>query len=308
MLKPLPKRIVVALFCGLVAGLTAVTIGEASSPHQEGPVRTDCQECHESVVTHWENSAHGMAAVVPAFQEAWEENGKSPECLSCHTTNYDPATGMWETNGIFCSVCHTDQSGPHPETPMPTDPSSRLCGSCHLDTYDEWQVSVHGEGEMACVNCHNPHTTTLKVGNMRDLCTTCHNEEGHFYSYTAHAQRGLKCTDCHLRVSETPIGEGHGQRLHTFRVDLATCNQCHGEEMHYPVAEDLMADTELMQSAYAPSSAVISEMDPQIVADEPSPQPAQPINYLLVAAVGAGFGAAMMPVAEGWLRRKGSKE
>jgi len=308
MMKPLPKRIVVGLFCGLIASLAAVTIGEANSPRLDGPVRTDCGECHESVVTNWEHSGHGTAAIVPAFQEAWEEKGNSPECLSCHTTNYDPETGEWETDGVSCPVCHSPQSGPHPETPMPIDPSSRLCGSCHIDTHAEWQTSAHGEGEMTCVKCHNPHTTTLKVGNMRDLCTSCHREEGHMYGYTAHAQEGLKCTDCHLRVSESPIGEGHGQRLHTFDVDLITCTQCHSEGLHLPITEEQVADTELMQSAYAPLSGEACEIEQPIITEEPSAQPAQPINYLLVAAVGAGFGAALTPMAEGWLRRRGSKE
>ena len=313
------KRLFVGLCCALVAlALTAIggeagsgsaSYRQASSYRQEGPVREDCQECHESVVENWGDSAHGQAVADPVFQEAWAEAGSPAECLSCHTTNYDPETGEHDGDGIMCTTCHSGQSGPHPETPMPTDPSSRLCGTCHIDTHAEWETSAHGEGELSCVRCHNPHTTTLKEGNMRDLCTTCHTDEGHFYGYTGHAMEGLECVDCHLRVSESPMGEGHGQRLHTFDVDLATCTQCHGEEMHFPVTEASAADTtDLMRTAYAPAGEEACVVEEGAVIEDPAPQPAQPLNYLLVAAVGMGFGAAVTPVAENWYRRLSSRD
>jgi predicted CXXCH cytochrome family protein len=313
MRKRLVLRLTVGFCCALVAlAITALSSEAGAGPgdyQQEGPVRNDCQECHGSVVAHLQESSHGQAAVDPVFQEAWAEAGNPAECLSCHVTDYDPETGEYEGDGIACTTCHYGQSGPHPETPMPTDPSSRQCGTCHIDTYAEWQTSAHGEGEMACVRCHNPHTASLKEGNMHDLCTTCHTDEGHFYTYTGHAQEGLTCTDCHLRVSGSAMGEGHGQRLHTFEVDLATCTQCHGQEMHAPTTEVAGAASvdEVMQTAYAPLGESC-EYEEGAVVEEPAPQPAQPLNYLLVAAVGMGFGAAVTPVAENWYHRLRSKD
>lgn len=318
MQKRLVMRLIVGLCCALVALAVTAMSGEAgasqSDTRQEGPVRTDCQECHESVVEHQGESAHGQAASDPVFQEAWAEAGNPAECLSCHATSFDPESGEYQGDGIACATCHFGQSGPHPETPMATDPSSRLCGTCHIDTHAEWQISAHGEGELSCVRCHNPHTTTLKEGNMQDLCTTCHTDEGHFYSYTGHAAEGLQCTDCHLRVSDGPMGEGHGQRLHTFEVDLATCTQCHGDGLHFPTAATAAGESdraEVMRTAYAPLDEAACQMENGAVVEQPAPQPAQPLNYLLVAAVGMGFGAAVTPVAESGFRRffpKDSKE
>jgi predicted CXXCH cytochrome family protein len=314
MRKRLKLRLIVGFFCALVAlAITAIS-GEAgsntSSFRQEGPVRTDCQQCHGSMVTQLEESKHGQAASDAVFQAAWAEAGNPVECLSCHVTTYDPETGTYEGDGLSCTSCHYGQTGPHPETPMPTDLSSSQCGTCHVDTYAEWQASGHGEGELTCVRCHNPHTATLKEGNMHDLCTSCHTDEGHFYTYTGHAQRGLTCTDCHLRVSGSPMGEGHGQRLHTFDVDLATCTECHGQEMHGPADQDSAAGAaEVMRTAYAPSTeSACTAGEEGAIIDEPAPQPAQPFNYVLVAAVGMGFGAAVTPVAEGWFRRFGSRK
>jgi hypothetical protein len=147
---------------------------------------------------------------------------------------------------------------------------------------------------------------------MKDLCGTCHTEEGHFYGDTGHAQAGLQCTDCHLRVSNSPLGEGHGQRLHTFGVDLDTCTQCHGMEMHFP-SSNVQADpmSGLMWSTYASEDTEACEtisVNSTPVIGEPAPQPAKPLNYLLVAAVGMGFGMAVTPFAESWHRRFMSKD
>lgn len=315
MLRRLITRFTVGLGCALVAGLLAVAVGEAGGPRQEGPVRTDCNECHESVVNYWEGSAHGQATDDPVFQEAWQEKGSPPECMQCHTTGYDPETGTWKEEGIACTACHFGQTGPHPETPMPTDPSSRMCGTCHVDTYEEWQTSAHGEGELTCVRCHNAHTTSLKVGSMKDLCGTCHTEEGYFFGDTGHAQVGLECTDCHLRVSDTQIGEGHAKRMHTFNVDLETCTQCHGMEMHFPASnEQTNPMSGLMWSVYGSSTNSEAEacegasMNGTPVIEEPAPQPAKPFNYLIIAAVGMGFGMAVTPFAESWYRRFMSKD
>jgi hypothetical protein len=49
-------------------------------------------------------------------------------------------------------------------------------------------------------------------------------------------------------------------------------------------------------------------LEAEAVTEEPAPQPAQPLNYLLVAAVGMGFGAAVTPLAENWYRRLSSKD
>ena len=82
---------------------------------------------------------------------------------------------------------------------MQTDISSRLCGQCHVDTFAEWETSQHGQEELTCARCHNPHSNELRLGSMQDTCRTCHKEETHFFTFTAHAEEGLLCTDCHCK-------------------------------------------------------------------------------------------------------------
>jgi len=181
---------------------------------------------------------------------------------------------------------------------MPTDISSRMCGTCHLDTHAEWEGSVHGQEDLACVRCHSPHTTELRADGVQDLCQSCHNEEAHFFTYTAHADEGLLCSDCHLRVSDSELGDGHGQRVHEFAVDLETCAQCHDEGMHYPV-----------QGAMDGQGGSTLEPEPVLsmasaVPLQAEPDPVSPFGFAVLASlVGMGFGMVIAPWLEKWNRR-----
>lgn len=306
------RKIIVGLCFALPLFLITVAVGEASTRYQEGAApegsEEACKSCHGEIYEQWTDSMHSQAATDLVFQRAWKKEGSPPECLTCHTTGFDLESGTWEEDGIACSVCHAPEAANHPEEIMPTDASSDACGSCHEDTYADWQDSVHGKEELACINCHNPHTADLKVDSSQELCQTCHNEESHFYNFTAHAEEGLLCTDCHLRVADSAtMGEGHSQRKHTFEVDLMSCTQCHGDEMHYPV-QDAMGEEEEPASTtrednilQAGLSLPTSERATRIVDEEP--QSNNPLTYILAIAAGLGVGIIVTPGLDALYRR-----
>jgi len=296
MLTQLIKRV----FIGLCFAIPLGVVGTAVSVQAQSPVPTnaqdDCQGCHETIETHWQESGHAQSINNPVFQQAWQEQGQPKECLACHTTGYDAQTGDYDVDSITCIVCHNPIPANHPEDIMPTDISSRMCGECHLDTYAEWEDSVHGQENLACVRCHSPHTTGLRADSIQDLCQSCHNNEAHFYSYTGHAEEGLLCADCHLRVTEAIMGDGHGQRMHSFAVDLDTCAKCHGESMHYPA----VAAASVGGSLVTTNTAAPMEM-PQL---SPAPEPVSPYGFAIIAAlIGMGFGIVVAPWLESLYRR-----
>ena len=308
------RKIIVSICLALPLLLITAVVSEASVSYQEEPAaeeaaqEEDCQSCHGEIHDEWTDSMHGQAATDLVFRRAWKEEGNPPECLTCHTTGFDLETGTWEQDGVACEACHAPEVANHPEEIMPTDASSDACGSCHEGTYADWRNSVHGAEELACVNCHNPHTTDLKAAGSQALCQTCHNEESHFYDFTAHAEEGLLCTDCHLRVADAPmLGEGHSQRHHTFEVDLLSCTQCHGDEMHYPV-QDAMGDGAEVAPAnreetfvQAGLSLPTSERATRVVDDEP--QSNNPLTYVLAIAAGLGLGIIVTPGLDALYRR-----
>lgn len=238
MILKLSKRLFIGGICAIILAFTTAIITQASPAQQTGGAPDECQECHEEVVSHWQESAHGTSATNMEFQEAWSEANEDPNCLACHTTDFDAATGTYAANAVTCDACHqlAPNAPHHPEQIMLTDVSADLCGSCHLDTFSEFQTSVHGAEDVTCIRCHSQHDTELKAESVQEVCISCHQEESHFYTYTAHAEADLLCTDCHLRVNDAPLGEGHGLREHTFGVDMTTCNDCHESAMHAPSA------------------------------------------------------------------------
>mgnify|MGYP003574002606 CR=1 FL=1 len=294
-------RLFVGLCFALPMGILAVVTVEAQTVDEEEPSGSECEGCHEITQAHWSESAHASSVEDPIFQEAWLKQGSPKECLACHTTGYDPASGLWETESVSCSTCHGPDPGDHPEKIMPTDISSRMCGSCHLDTHTEWEDSVHGQEDLACVRCHSPHTTELRADGVQELCKSCHNDVTHFYGETKHAEEGLLCSDCHLRVSdaaEGAMGDGHGQRVHTFAVDLESCSKCHEEEMHYPSTGAMTPeDNSILETGPALSLAAAVPLNNE-------PDPVSPFGFAVLATlVGMGFGIVVAPWLEKWNRR-----
>ncbi|MCZ7666220.1 MAG: multiheme c-type cytochrome [Chloroflexi bacterium] len=234
MIKHWSIRLLIGLTCGLSLALFTIMVTQAKSAEQVAdPLPDDCSECHQEIVVRSAASPHGLAYADPVFQESWREQGSPPECLACHTTGYDAVSHTWEEEGVGCATCHEmgENSAHHPEQVAPVDRSPEACGTCHVDTHEDWAISQHAAEDLSCVRCHNPHTATLKKEDVQSICIDCHNEEAYFYAYTGHAAKGMICTDCHMQVAETEMGNGHAKRAHTFAVDLSTCNSCHEQEM-----------------------------------------------------------------------------
>lgn len=327
MLKHWTIRLLIGLTCGLSLALFTIMVTQAKSADQvASPLPDDCGECHEDIVVNAEASPHGQAYVDPIFQEAWQEKGSPSECLVCHTTGYDEMSHTWEEEGVGCATCHEmgENSTHHPEQVMSVDRSSEACGTCHVDTHEDWAISQHAEEDLACVRCHNPHTAALKKESVQEVCIDCHNEAAYFYAFTAHSQEGMICTDCHLEVSETPLGEGHSKRAHTFAVDLNTCNECHEQQMHSTNSDVTFmstmgtamggeeADGETLPVTPCESLDTLKQARNDIIfPDElqpnaPLPEPSSrfaPLSFLITMGFGLILGITLSPVAEKAYRR-----
>ncbi len=69
-------------------------------------VGVDCYECHQTEVLDWSQTTHAIGAKTETFLEIWEDEDRSGECLRCHTSGYDEATGEFTFEGIGCEACH----------------------------------------------------------------------------------------------------------------------------------------------------------------------------------------------------------
>ncbi len=299
----------------MILAFVAIPSANAAPPMQHAtpePNSQECVGCHEGLRGYWEDSAHGNAFINSEFQNEWAAQGSPKECLACHTTGFNPTTGEFVEGGVSCLTCHSPVPAGHPDAYMPTDVSSRLCGDCHVDTFAQWEVSEHGEQGMTCNSCHNPHTAKLKVKNSQELCNSCHNTEGHYYSFTGHASEGVLCTDCHLRINDSPDAGmmGHGMRVHSFKIDLVTCNNCHLGDMHSETDEAMGAVSQAT-AEYPSATSVPNNFTPArqeiIPFVSSTPTGPSPFIYLLPAGIGLVFGTLLAPYIDRLTKRNNSE-
>ena len=185
-------------------------------PHSKTPEPVDCTRCHFKAnqagaptdvdYGAYRNSVHGRLAA--------KGDPRAPTCQSCHGDHQvfgadDPRSKIARANV--------------PET----------CGTCHLDAYNEYIDSAHGQG--------------VKSGQAPDaaICTDCHGEhdiieptDPNSKAYASHVSES--CARCHdalplmskygIEVEQvaTYAESYHGLANHFGSVTVANCASCHG--------------------------------------------------------------------------------
>jgi predicted CXXCH cytochrome family protein len=263
------KRILIALTATLLlAGATLVAVSAQTEPPPPTTATTgDCASCHADVYQVWHEGAHGdtrsdlamakqgnclachkeiptsempdSSAANSSFNTYWVEKGKPSNCMECHVTGYDPITDTAESSGIACKSCHSPIPDNHPGDSVPINATTDLCSTCHTDArfgWDTWNESVHFQKNMICSDCHNPHSTELKLvdpasGDASSLCENCHKDIAQNEDHFLHAKTGATCVSCHLGSSKGS-DDFHRVPDHDFKPKLESCNDCHADQMH----------------------------------------------------------------------------
>jgi hypothetical protein len=211
------------------------------------------------------------------------------DCAQCHTTGYiaegnqeglPGLIGVWVEDGVGCENCHGPGSN-HVNSPylitLPVARDSESCGACHIRT-EAMTIEAHDgfidhnqqyselfsskKRVMNCVDCHNPHQSTV-YGDGADKadCETCHFEQDEYQKITD--RKHASCVDCHMpRITKSAVADAErfsgDVRTHLFAinpnaksqfnrdgtqtepyvtVDFA-CKACHSEAGRGPVLED----------------------------------------------------------------------
>lgn len=306
------ERLLIALvFAFLAAGTTLIMASAQTSAIPAAPQTSpDCASCHTDTQMTWQNGAHGTAGSNPVFLDEWDKQGKPTACLTCHTTGYDPATGISKADGVTCESCHSPVPADHPTNPMPVEPSAELCSRCHSSAglgVQTAQGNTHYEKGLNCTSCHDPHSASLKtIPGPRDqaktdpvseLCVTCHTESNMDFSLTAHAQRDVSCADCHVEGTDGAERLPHTVPDHSFNANLASCNTCHAQQMHGPA--EATSTTNVIASLPV-------EPTPETLAASVTPEPGvvSPVGFSAMAGLlGLAGGMVLAPWLDRWYRR-----
>jgi len=289
------RKLFLGIAFALPLALVSFAFVQTPVEAQSGDGDVACATCHPAFHQAWLDGAHGRASTDPIFLNAWREAGEDETCLTCHTTGYDPETGAWKQDGVTCEACHDSEDVDHPSEPMPSDRSAEFCGTCHTETYFEWQVSGHRGEDLDCLGCHDPHQTGLKTYDASTLCSTCHRTRASSFAHSEHSVEGLTCADCHLGPTMSETGEGHAVRDHSFGVRLSTCNECHAYQMHDP--EEVHPEP-----LSTPDPEPVAGVDSVSMSSDPSP--ISPVGFAMLSGiVGMASGMILAPWLERWYER-----
>jgi DmsE family decaheme c-type cytochrome len=207
------------------------------------PKTATCEACHGA------GSAHAQNPTLPGSIIAFTKQGTTPiktqtaSCLGCHAGGpRDHWLGsIHQRNDLSCSDCHNPMAQLSAEGLEAKQSINETCATCHRDIRQQFNRRSHmplPEGQMACVDCHNPHgtinTALLKTDTVNETCYQCHAEKRGPFLFE-HAPARENCLNCH-----TP----HGSNQHALLVAPVPmlCQQCHSHTRH---PNDLFGEQQL---------------------------------------------------------------
>ena len=204
----------------------------ASGSASAGP-QGSCESCHGPGSQHAKNPA------APGLIIAFTHDSKTPietqthVCLSCHVGG---ARQHWlgsvhQERGLGCTDCHNPMARLSAEGVLANDSINQVCATCHQDIRAQFNRRSHmplPEGQISCVDCHNPHGSItkplLKTDSVNETCQTCHAEKRGPFLFE-HAPVAENCLNCH-----TPHGSNQ-ENLLVLPMPML-CQQCHTNDNH----------------------------------------------------------------------------
>lgn len=273
-----------------------------------------CGECHLDYHAAWATGVHSIAYDRASFQAAWQEGGSDPECLTCHVTNFRPATGEYFAPNIQCEACHGLTPANHPPEPLRIDRSADMCGDCHDISFFQWERSAHAftpdMGAVGCATCHNPHGQQIRLGDINTLCLNCHAQDVTSYVHLSHNEIeyegvDVTCASCHM-YQEFP-DELHQLSDHTMYVGTVSCTDCH-QQISLTGVSPLLVD---LDTALAEERnqlrAEVQELETRLAATQARVSETRTADYVQLAQgiiIGLGVGIVLVWV----LMRRGNDE
>lgn len=194
-----------------------------------------CAQCHNEIHEEWQKSLHSQSMVSKAFiRESDDYNFK--ECLSCHAPS-GPGDGIKRPEardfklheGITCSSCHVvdnrtlgpiGSNAPHGVKKDKSFLTSKVCQSCHQQTYTEWKDSKLQDEGLTCQACHMPTVKRYISNHSRGIyskkMSTRHTFEIDFKNSLNLDIKMSQLIKNQISVEVENIGSGHDYPTGTY--------------------------------------------------------------------------------------------
>ena len=229
------------------------------------PLGIECEACHTDIKTypHPEINYQSKRELARSYYQA---------CEKCHSAQYnktlDSMHAQVATGGNLeapvCTDCHGSHYVTAPDEPRST--VSQTCGHCHMEVYDAYKLSIHGDALInddnrdvpVCTDCHgvhniqDPRTAQFRVAEP-ELCAGCHanaelmdkyglsSDVYNLYKTSWHGvdvsvyeakwptiwHETAVCSDCHGIHNILPA-DNPASTVNPNNL-LATCQKCHPE-------------------------------------------------------------------------------
>jgi DmsE family decaheme c-type cytochrome len=192
-----------------------------------------CEACHGPGSEHAKNPAAAGLIIAFTHDAKTPVDTQTGTCLGCHAGG---ARQHWigsvhQSRQLSCTDCHNPMARLSPEGVLAKSSINAVCSTCHQDIRAKFNRRSHmplPEGQMSCVDCHNPHGTLteplLKTDTVNETCYSCHAEKRGPFLFE-HAPVRESCLNCH---------DPHGSNQQTLLVLPLPmlCQQCHTMTRH----------------------------------------------------------------------------
>ncbi|MBI1296001.1 hypothetical protein GC175_13690 [bacterium] len=257
-----------------------------------------------------------------AFAQSSDAGDDVQPCESCHSME---AEGwMASTHAVIpdgggepyatCEDCHGAYVKGHPdEGVVALRVDSSMCQDCHINTFEQWEGTIHAEANVQCISCHVAHSQELRLTD-ETLCRACHQESLTDSFHTTHWYAEAACSDCHMSPSEISGAMamtdniGHlAAPTHDFTsVSPDNCLDCHRESVgasneHFGVRDLALADLRTEKQR-------VAELDARLEAANQTSYTMQvmtPITLGFGIGVGGMLGIIFMLFAARYSRKDG---
>jgi DmsE family decaheme c-type cytochrome len=178
--------------------------------------QVNCSDCHRVHVVHDADSTLGAGQYRATNFTGLLKTNEIDLCLGCHVNVRGqfakPSHHPVEEGAVKCSECHMQLD--RTKRAMSFMGTSAPCFECHNEfqmpfPYEHQATVDYSVEEGACLNCHEPHGSNLRVllkqpyeGSRYQLCSQCHSVPPKHNLNTFHGDRwaGLPCSDCHVDI------------------------------------------------------------------------------------------------------------
>lgn len=200
------RHILMIILCLAMSSCGFKHLTEIHNQDTSAPTAKECGSCHVEQYAEWQKTAHARAFISPEYK-LQSDQYQDEDCLFCHTPgnvqNPDREPRSYNRNeGVTCVACHLHNgamNGPNksgalfsPHAIVQNDMlnsktgSSKLCGICHEETYEQWQNQRLKNSFPTCHGCHGQTTIrshTKGTGFLSDILVAfepTHKVQSHY--------------------------------------------------------------------------------------------------------------------------------